>query len=203
MKRRVNKPENRIGRVIKSKRRVCQTAVFACFAICFFSCNSDNSLVPEEWRQDDVAKVVGYRFRLPGEDSGHGDGYATLFEDSMVDLSSLEKLKQTEVELNPKQVQTLLDCIFNDIEPLPNVACYVPHHMFVFYDAEGVVRRAIEVCFECNGVDAIPPIPESQVYRHDLISLAQLCNELGIWMERESVEDYLPPFTEGWKPRKP
>ena len=120
--------------------------------------------------------------------------------DSVVDLSTLEKLKVSSTELNPAQTKRLEDFVFSDVDPLPHVACYSPHQLFVFYDSEGTAKRAIEVCFLCNGLKTIPPLPEAQWRKHDLMALAQLCNELGIWADYEKIEGCVPPFTEGWKP---
>ena len=161
-----------------------------------------NPLIPDEWKTGGVAQVVGYRFRIPGEDAkgNHPTGNFSLLHDSGIDLTALEGIKVSSCELDAAQAQRLLECVFSDSEALPHVACYSPHQLFVFYGSDGSPLRAIEVCFLCNGLRTIPPLPETRWRKHDLVALAKLCDELGIWAEYKKIEDYVPVFTKGWKP---
>ena len=158
----------------------------------------ENPRIPLEWNIDNITKVVGYRFRISGEDAkgNHPTGSFTLCRDSKVDLATLEKLKDASVELDSAQTRLLLDLVFSDAEPLPHIACYSPHQIFVFYDSEGAAKRAVEICFLCNGVVTVPSLPEAQWRKHDLMALAKLCSELGIWANYQKIEDYIPPGTE-------
>ncbi len=164
--------------------------------------DSENPRIPEEWKAEGIARVIGYRFRIPGEDEkgGHPTGHFTLCRDSTVDLRSLEKIQVNSAELNSEQIRRLVDLVFSDADPLPHVACYSPHQLFVFYDSEGLAKRAVEICFLCNGVRTVPPLPEAQQRRHDLRALAQLCDELGIWADYEKIEDYVPHSTPALSP---
>jgi len=154
-----------------------------------------------EWFTEDIIKVVGYRFKIPGENSQGKSpgGHYSLIHDSVIDFDSLNRLKVKRINLKPKQTKELVDLVFNDGDELTPVACYSPHHLFVFYDSAGVAKKAIEICFQCNGVRAIPKLPNRQHKKVDLMRLAKLCNELGIWGDYESIEDYAPIGTEEWR----
>ena len=151
--------------------------------------------VPDGWAHENFSKVVGYRF---GGSGGSGDGYFTLCRDQKINLEELKQMASVEAELKPDQTTRLLNAVLGDADGISHVACYNPHHIFVFYAADGTARRAVEVCFECNGVQTVPRLPEDQFQKYDLVSLAKLCDQLGLWHEKKPADEYLHAYSEGW-----
>ncbi len=86
----------------------------------------------------------------------------------------------------------LLNLVFLETEPAPNVACSSPHQIFIFCDQKGVPKRTIEVCFPCNGLRTTPALPEAQYKKHDFTALAHFVNELGLWAPYSDIKDYAP-----------
>ena len=164
----------------------------------------ENPRISDDWNLDGVTKVVGYRFRVPGEDSkGRApDGSFSLCHNSTVDLEKLQRLKVKSVVLNSKQVEQLVDLLFSNKDSLTSVACYSPHQLFIFYDSEGDIKNFVEICFLCNGVKASPLISGAQKSEVDLMGVAKLCHELGIWADYEKFEDYAPLETDQWRQKK-
>ena len=67
----------------------------------------------------------------------------------------------------------------------PVSECYVPHHLFVFYDYEGHPVAAISVCFSCNRVKMTPKVgggrgPVDPFETGDLAGLAKIATEAGL-----------------------
>ncbi len=69
-------------------------------------------------------------------------------------------------------------------------ACYDPHHIFVFYSGDGKAVAAVEVCFGCTRVSALPELTEPMWYRHDFSALAHLSDELGLWFGTRTVKEW-------------
>lgn len=143
------------------------------------------------WIPARYSKVIGYRFRIPGEDSKEAvpSGFSLLKKGS-VDTALLERLAVKSVELRPEQIRKLTTAV-NAKEATSPAACYDPHHIFVFYSDTGAIVAAVEICFSCTGVSAIPGIAEPRWYRHDFLALAKLTDELGLWFERRTVKEWI------------
>lgn len=142
------------------------------------------------WPPSGFSKVVGHRFR-----SDNPEGFSFL-RGSAVDLTRLTEFSAASAELNQRQIQQLLEATFQSEPGLPAAACYDPHHLFLFKDAAGKVTHAIEICFGCTNISALPALSDQQWQHHDFRRLYQLCTDLGlteqpaseyfrIWDERE------------------
>ena len=137
-----------------------------------------------------VAKVVAYRFASPGE--GGVQEPTTLFTpEGQLDKEALTNLKRSEAVLTPGQVGRLVEAVYGDHGKTPPAACYDPHHIFLFYDADGELINAVEVCFSCTNLVAQPEIEESQWFRHDYRELARIGDESGIGMSSGKAEDFI------------
>jgi hypothetical protein len=143
------------------------------------------------WPPAGYVKVVGHRFK-----SDNPEGFSFLAE-SAVDLTRLRELSAASAELTHAQIQQLFDATFQSEPGLPAAACYDPHHIFLFQDAAGQVTHAIEICFSCTNLHALPDLGEHQWQHHDFRRLYRLCEDLGltdqpsseyfqVWDERES-----------------
>lgn len=143
------------------------------------------STVPGTWPPRGYKRVVAHRFQDTAIES------FSMIEGGRVDASRLESLSLAEAELDEDQIERLLDGTFNKEHQLQPAACYDPHHIFLFFDAEDRVVNAIEICFGCTNISTIPELTEGQWYRHDFRSLARLCEEIGIGLhETDSAEDF-------------
>ncbi len=144
------------------------------------------------WQHKEVARVVGYRFRLPSDGSTEPvkSGF-TLLRGAALDTKTLAELSVKSVELTEPQVKRLLNASFCMDKRMSPAACYDPHHIFVFYSVDGKPLNAIEVCFSCTGVAMLPNAGEPYWRRHDFAALARLTDELGLWMESRTVEKYI------------
>lgn len=80
--------------------------------------------------------------------------------------------------LNPKQVNELLKNI-NTFSPREHhTACFVPHHAFVFYGADGQPVGSLEICFTCDDYRAFP---SGDLPKHfDLTKTWQILDELNV-----------------------
>ena len=147
---------------------------------------SDESL----WVPPPFQKVVGFRFRLPSDGSqGPVPSGFSLLKNGAVDAAQLEKLKQKSAELTPAQTSKLLAAT-NGKEIIHPAACYDPHHLFLFYSGEETIVAAVEVCFNCTGIYATPGISKARWYRHDFAALARLADELSLWQEGRTVDEW-------------
>ena len=144
----------------------------------------------DRWTPPNLAKVVGYRFKLPSDGlEGPVKSGFTLMKNDGLDTKQLESLQTNSAELTRAQVQQLTAALSSGKLTYP-AACYDPHHIFVFYDAQGKPTGAIEVCFACTGVSSDPPLGKSLWYRQDFIRLARLVDALGLWHEYRTVAKY-------------
>ena len=143
------------------------------------------------WPASGFTKVVGHRFK-----SDNPEGFSFL-TDSAVELTRLAEFSAASAELTQAQIQELLSATFQAEPGLAAAACYDPHHLFLFEDAAGKVTHAIEICFECTNISALPALGEHEWQHHDFRRLYQLCGDLGltdqpsseyfrIWDDRES-----------------
>jgi len=142
------------------------------------------------WVPPSFQKVVGFRFRLPSDGSeGPVPSGFSLLKNGAIDIAQLEKLKQKSAELTVAQTSKLLTAV-NGKEAIHPAACYDPHHVFLFYSGEGTIVAAVEVCFSCTGICTMPGISEARWYRHDFAALARLTDELGLWQESRTVNEW-------------
>ena len=143
------------------------------------------------WPAKDYVKVIGYRFRLPTDDAkGPVPSGFSLLNEAGLDTKQLATLTVKSAELTPDQVTKLVKATFSATHRTEPAACYDPHHIFVFYDKDGAVTNAIEICFSCTGVAAIPATKKDQWYKHDFVALAYLADELGLWLENRTARAY-------------
>ncbi len=145
---------------------------------------------PPAWAPPKHAKVIGYRFRLPSEDSKEPvpSGFS-LLRNAKLDEKQLVKLQHLSAELTAAQVKKLADAMLSPKITTP-AACYDPHHIFVFYDEMGKMTGAVEICFSCTGIIVLPELSEAQWYRQDYVALARLTDELGLWKEYQTVAEF-------------
>ena len=129
--------------------------------------------------------VVGYRF-----DYESGDGRFSLIKDGKLDAARLAQISTGSATLAPDQVAGLTSALIPK-HRYDFVACYDPHHVFVFYSEAGAVVAAIEICFKCRGLVAIPKMPDSFAQHHDLITLARLVDSLGLWQDRDPCAQWI------------
>lgn len=139
------------------------------------------------------ARVVAYRFALPGEG---GElpmelGFSLITRERKLDLAALKNLKQAEATLTAEQVSRLVDAIYGTHDHTGPAACYDPHHIFLFYDTTDVLINVVEVCFGCTNLHAQPQIEESQWGNHDFRGLARICDEIRIGMSSGTAEDQI------------
>jgi hypothetical protein len=144
--------------------------------------DAGSQLSKKAWLGKEYAKVIGYRFKAPGEDSDdpQASGFSLLTATG-VDTRQLPKLTVKSAELTAPQIARLLKAIFSTEHHTGPSACYDPHNIYVFYAESGEVVKAIEVCFGCTGLFTAPDTGKPYWSRHDLIALAHLTNELGLW----------------------
>jgi len=76
----------------------------------------------------------------------------------------------------------------------PVMACYEPHHIFVFFDYDGDPVAAIEVCFSCNRVKMTPEIRVGgrafgSFETADLAGLAKIATEAGLTLKPFASHD--------------
>jgi hypothetical protein len=131
-----------------------------------------------------AAKVVAYRFAIPGEgdtESPQETGFSLISQEGVLDFALLNKLEQAKATLTSEQVNRLVDAVYDGRHKETGpAACYDPHHVFLFYNSDNVVINVVEVCFGCINLRGQPQIGEEQWYRHDFRELARICDESGI-----------------------
>ena len=94
-------------------------------------------------------------------------------------------------KLDEGQVERLRDALRSSEKRIPGAFCYMPHHGFGFYDAEGVPMGYIELCFQCGNVKNFPAgLPERQ---WDWGAIRELLGEMEIPILDED-EDYTRLF---------
>jgi hypothetical protein len=72
----------------------------------------------------------------------------------------------------------------------------------VFYDKDDKVTHAIELCFSCTGVHALPGLTKAKWQHHDFHAFARLCDELGLWAEGNTVEQMFKAWDAREEPEK-
>ena len=137
-----------------------------------------------KWPDAKFTHVIGFLYNNPYEP---GSG---LIQNGRLLSDLLEKHKSTQTQLSGEQVSRLVTAAFFSDSKHPHSACYEPHHIFVFFDAEKPVA-AIEVCFECLNIHSWPYFQAA--FPPDFFALARLSGELklGVGPSGESVEHYL------------
>ncbi len=142
------------------------------------------------WPPTGDARVVGYRFKLPGEEAQKPpEGGFSLLRGSSVDMARLKQAAIKSAKLSAAQIKKLTEGVFSKTKRLTPAACYEPHHLFLFLDKKDGVTHSIEICFACTSVRTLPEIKKSQWFRHDFPALARLCHELGLWPDSEEPLD--------------
>jgi hypothetical protein len=138
------------------------------------------------WPPAPSANVTGYRFKTnPAEEP-----FSCIVRDQRrIDLGELEKRAGASAKLSGEKTAELLDATFQKNGGLPPAACYEPHHIFLFRGSTGEITHAIEICFDCNDVYTLPPLPDDQGQHHDFRRLYKLCDSLGL-TEKPAEEFY-------------
>ncbi len=146
------------------------------------------------WPPAGTARVVGYRYEIP---RGAYNAYLLHSEagerNRRLHHAELARLTRASKELTPGQIERLLAASFNKDGLGVGAACYQPHHIFVFHAPDGSVTQAIEICFECYGIEAAP-IPAGDPPSADFKELARLCDELGLWAGEKTAAEYISNF---------
>ncbi len=102
-----------------------------------------------------------------------------------------DTVEQPGVVLSPAQTKLLVGMLKKKSTWGSGSSCFLPHHGFVFYDAEGVPVAEISLCFMCEMMATAPGIPGAKKlgtqndYGLNAKSTAQLrglCRELGLPM---------------------
>ena len=181
-------------------RGICPRLLFnaACMLIVLFSTSgcvtgqarAYNRLL--SWPQTPYAKVIGYSFK--------GPEMTSVLTKSGIDVEMLKRFTVATVGLSKSQVDRLLGAVRKPEEAFPEMLCYDPHHVFVFYSESDEEVAAIEVCFTCNGILTWPDAGMVRLLsglRCDLPTLARLANELGLGLG--SPEMTLPKYLQKLK----
>lgn len=139
--------------------------------------SADGAWPPE----NEGGTVNGYRFQ--------GDNtFSSLLADGMVDTPALAKIQVATAKLDETHTKKLLAGLISK-KAYPVSTCYDPHHIFIFRDSNGTMTHAAEVCFSCLAVKMLPA-GGLEMRQQDFRVLAFLCQELGLWDEKQSVGDY-------------
>jgi hypothetical protein len=165
------------------------------FAVVVCGCERKSSSTTEISNvQPQGARVVGFRFVLPGEDTPdmvRESGFSLIDRSGELNQGMLDELKVKESILTVEQVEQLNDAIYGEHPKTSSAACYDPHHIFVFYDEDDQIVNSIEICFSCLNINTSPELQETQWSKHDFRSLARLCDEIGIGMTSRTAEDLI------------
>jgi hypothetical protein len=179
--------------------RIGRWLVFVCLAV--ISLAASALLPPEKqvfWPRVKYDRVIGYQYANPWKLDGlifNGD----LLFDRLPHLKALEK------ELSKEQAHKLLQITFTRVNGQPGALCYMPHHLFVFYEGQKAVA-AIDVCFECDKIKCWPP--EDVWKTTSFAELKSLCVELGLGTdapknEGNIIDEYRKKFGTESMPKTP
>ncbi len=160
------------------------------WSLCLLACGPHAKPLAKEvaWTPPKFAKVVGYRFEIPPEQDG--DGHFSLIRHGKIEADQLSWIQRGSAELTGDQTARLTGALVSKDRYGP-VACYLPHHIFVFYAGDGLPVAAIEVCFMCRAVQTFPDRPQALGCYQDLVCLAKLTNELGLWQDKETAAQWI------------
>jgi hypothetical protein len=133
---------------------------------------------PVFWPRIKYDRVVGYQYANPWKLDG------LIFEGGLL-VDRLPHLKTLEKELSKEQAHQLLQFTFTRGNQAPSALCYIPHHVFIFYEGKKAVA-AIDVCFMC---DKIRCWPAEDIWKTtNFAELKRLCVDLGIGTDAPSNE---------------
>jgi len=137
--------------------------------------------VPRDpWPKVNFTKVVGYCY----------DSTADKTNDDIIDKNyKLHKgiIASATVTLTKKQTSKLISILAQPPKQrhIP-AACFIPHHAFVFYDADNDVVAHVSICFMCIGRTASPSNLRAKL---DYASLEKFSRSIGLPMLKRP-EDY-------------
>ena len=107
-----------------------------------------------------------------------------LFVETDVDANGKSVFSKPKgLKLSPQQRQAFEASLV--VEPIPDmvIGCFIPHHFFRYFDANGRSIGEIEVCFCCSGVLATGaaniPIGKNQRLSADYDKLEAFVRSLG------------------------
>lgn len=173
--------------------------VFLCLS---FLCPAASALLPPEkqvfWPRAKYDRVVGYQYANPWKLDG------LIFNGNLLS-DRLPHLKTQEKELSKEQSHKLLQITFARTNNQLGALCYMPHHLFVFYEGQKAVA-AIDVCFKC---DKITCWPSEEVWKTtSFAELKSLCVELGLGTdapknEDKVIDEYRKKFGDESAPKTP
>ncbi len=130
---------------------------------------SSTSVGPVSWPHKDFTNVKAFTYDCDADES----------RDFILPDGRFSKgiLAPGGVSLSQEQTKRLMAAITIPQPKSQRTPCYVPHHAFVFYNAEGQPIAHLEICFTCNKFRAFPGgLPEYV----DMKALYALVGELGI-----------------------
>ena len=170
-------------------------ALFLFLGTLICACDQNSSSdVAKPHTEAQVARVVGYRFALPGDDTTNTpreSGFTLIDNSGTLNQDLLNELKVKDAILTTEQVDRLNFAVFGEHPMTSAAACYDPQHIFVRYDEHGKIVSSIEICFSCLNIHTSPELEEDQWRQHDFRSLARLCDEIGIGMTSKTAEDLI------------
>jgi hypothetical protein len=79
--------------------------------------------------------------------------------------------------LTETQVRRLMAATSASLPKSTRSPCYVPHHAFVFYDAQGRAVAHLEICFTCNKHRAFPAGTPDYI---DMVALQGILDDAGV-----------------------
>mgnify|MGYP000935188333 CR=1 FL=1 len=117
--------------------------------------------------------------------SGRPECYTPLDPDGTL----CRTVRRPGVELSGEQAKQLVKLLAQPSTYGGGSACFLPHHGFVFYDANETPVAVLSVCFLCDMARSSPAIPQSKgggegtgfgITEKGRDALRGLCNELGL-----------------------
>lgn len=123
------------------------------------------------WPQNEFAHVVAYCYEYSQDERG-----SSIVQKDGTHHRGI--ISAVTLRLSPEQDKKLRRLLLVPPKKHPGSAdCFLPHHAFVFYDAEWNPKAHISICFLCGNFTAHPKnIPRNL----DLIGLRKLVRELGL-----------------------
>lgn len=136
--------------------------------------------IPEEFRTR-LGKVVNNTER-PGKVSRivavNYDYTQETSEDVVVEGRLHKGVLHTSKDLTAEQTKKLYSAITGTHFHMKGAMCFMPHHGFIFYDADDKIIGSITICLKCNNYRHAPAGELSKIF--DLKGLESLILELNI-----------------------
>lgn len=165
-------------------------AIALTFAVA--ACNSNDPAIPSNSEEDEVEADTHHT-----EDASHSNARPRQVNDPFPDATEVRLFVQTGysddyepilssprgVILSDEQRQSFEDTLSIAAAPAEAYSCFVPHHFFRYFDADGDQVGEVSVCFCCVGVDASGSDAllhnQSEIIDADFDELEHLVTSLG------------------------